>query len=63
MELELKEETRFLEIILDRKLSWQPNITIDLYACNKVLGKKWGLRPRMTHWIYTAVIRPILTYG
>ena len=27
------------------------------------MGKHWGLSPRVTHWIYTAIVRPTLTYG
>ena len=29
----------------------------------KVIGHKWGLQPYMTHWLYIAVIRPIVLYG
>ena len=32
-------------------------------ACNRLVGKKWGLTPVMTQWIYTAIIRPILLYS
>lgn len=26
-------------------------------------GKSWGLHPKMSLWLYTTVVRPILTYG
>lgn len=25
--------------------------------------KTWGLKPRVLHWIYNRLIRPILSYG
>ena len=63
-ELKLK-----LELILDRKLSWKSNIvntikkaSTALRACNRVLEKKWSLGPRMTHYIYAALVTLILTY-
>ncbi|XP_077265721.1 uncharacterized protein LOC143899357 [Temnothorax americanus] len=28
-----------------------------------MFGRKWGLMPQIIHWMYTAVIRPIITYG
>ncbi|XP_077281865.1 uncharacterized protein LOC143908235 [Temnothorax americanus] len=28
-----------------------------------MFGRKWGLMPQIMHWMYTAVIRPIITYG
>ena len=33
------------------------------YAYKKTFSKRWGLKPYIVHWMYTAVIRPILTYG
>ena len=29
----------------------------------RMLGKKWGLSPKITCWLYTAIVRPMLTYG
>ena len=33
------------------------------FTCSKCLGKKWGLKPYIARWIYTAVVRPVLCYG
>ena len=28
-----------------------------------ILGKNWGLNPKISKWTYTALVRPILSYG
>ena len=28
-----------------------------------MVGQRWGLNPKVTQWLYTAIVRPILTYG
>jgi len=57
-------------VILDKKLPWTHNILdrtrkadIALYACKKAMGRKWGFSPVIVHWLYTAIVRPILLYG
>ncbi|XP_046811157.1 uncharacterized protein LOC124420850 [Lucilia cuprina] len=52
------------------KLSWKLNIqhrvkkaTVAYYTCRKMFGMKWGLSPNIVKWMYTAIVRPILTYG
>lgn len=69
-QLKLSDRAKFLGIILDSKLNWKLNVDERikkaynaLYACNKVIGKKWGLRPDMIYWIYQTVVIPVLTYG
>jgi len=34
-----------------------------LFICKKMFCKRWRLQPSVSHWFYTAVVRPILTYG
>lgn len=29
----------------------------------RLVGYEWGLKPRFALWIYTAIVRPQLTYG
>jgi len=33
------------------------------YQVRRVTNKTWGASPKVTHWIYTAVIRPMLCYA
>jgi ribonuclease HI len=68
--LAFADRARFLGIILDSKLSWKPNIVervnkanVAIYSCRNAIGKRWGLKPELVHWLYTAVVRPVLIYG
>ncbi|WP_333765265.1 reverse transcriptase domain-containing protein, partial [Streptomyces sp. IBSBF 2390] len=68
--LALKNEEKYLGVILDSKLYWGPNVEarrkralIAWYTCTKCFSRKWGLKPYIVKWIYTAVVRPILCYG
>jgi len=68
--LAFTDKARFLGTILDSKLSWRPNImervnkaTIALYSCKSAIGKRWGMKPELVHWLFTAVVRPVLMYG
>ena len=31
--------------------------------CRQIVGKTWGIKPSMMKWIYTAMIRPIMSYA
>ena len=31
--------------------------------CRKMLGKTWGLSPKVCRWMYISLVRPILSYG
>jgi hypothetical protein len=63
--LQLTTEVRYLELILDRRLTWKAqlkNVMNKAYrafwTCKGTFGKIWGLKPRVVHWI-----RPVLTYS
>uniref|UniRef100_A0A170VB71 Reverse transcriptase n=1 Tax=Triatoma infestans TaxID=30076 RepID=A0A170VB71_TRIIF len=34
-----------------------------LMVCRRVAGKSWGCPPRILIWMYTMLVRPIITYG
>lgn len=67
-ELDLSMKVKYLGVILDPKLNWKPNIEerarkVALYAAKRMLGNRWGLKPRIVHWMYTAIVQPIISYG
>ncbi|XP_069356405.1 uncharacterized protein [Maniola hyperantus] len=68
--LELSAEVKYLGVTLDSKLSWKRH-TEDktkkslaiLNQCKRMLGKKWGLKPKIMKWLYLSVVRCSLTYA
>ena len=68
--LQPAEKVKYLGLILDRKLSWRPNIeervkkaSVALYCCKGAIGKRWGLSPKVVFWLYETVVKPIMFYG
>lgn len=69
-ELDFSTRVKYLGVIIDSKLLWNAHIqkvinkaTTTLFYCRSLVGKRWGLGPRMMHWIYTSIIRPSITYA
>uniref|UniRef100_A0A6M2DZH5 Putative loa-3 dper n=1 Tax=Xenopsylla cheopis TaxID=163159 RepID=A0A6M2DZH5_XENCH len=63
-------EVRYLGVTLDHKLNWKHHInkqvrkaTATFWACRKMFGQTWGLKPIVVRWIYTAILVPQLTYA
>ena len=70
MEIEMKQSTKFLGVTLDQKLSWNEHIDKQckkakgiLMQCRRAVGPTWGFTPKTMKWIYTAIVRPALSYG
>ena len=68
--LELSKEATLLGVTLYNKLTWKPHITritrkatTALMQCRQIVGKTWGIKPSMMKWVYTAMIRPIMSYA
>jgi hypothetical protein len=68
--LQLAAEVKYLGLTLDKGLTWKTqleNVINKAYrafwTCKGTFGKTWGLKPKVLHWIYIMIIRPILTYG
>ena len=69
-EIEIRNTTKFLGVTLDSKLSWNEHIEQKckkakgiLMQCRRSIGPCWGFTPETMKWIYTAVVRPCLTYA
>ncbi|CAL8127771.1 unnamed protein product [Orchesella dallaii] len=63
-------KVRYLGVTIDNKLTWMPHcaersrkLSMALAQCKRSMSAKWGLSPKLMKWIYTAVVRPALTYG
>ena len=68
--LNLKSEVKYLGVTLDSKLLWNKHLeytvkkaNISLWQCKRLLGKNWGLSPKLMRWLYISVIRPVASYG
>lgn len=66
----LSTTAKFLGVLLDCKLLWVPHLndklnkTIGIFwLCRNAFGRNWGLSPTAISWIYSAVIKPILSHG
>ena len=70
MEVDLKATVKYLGVIFDHKLTWIAHLEEKLnkcigifWLCRNAFGRTWGLSPRAIWWIFTAVVRPILSHG
>lgn len=68
--LEVSTEVKYLGVILDSKLTWKPHLDSRVkkakmlfWRTRSTISKSWGLRPKVVYWLYTMVIRPMLSYA
>jgi hypothetical protein len=60
---------KYLGVILDAQLTWREHMDTKvrkarnlLWACKRACGVRWGLRPRVVHWLYVSIVRPSITF-
>jgi len=63
-------EVKYLGMILDSKLTLQAHLESKynkavwtFWDCQRIIGKTWGITSKIAHWIYVAMIRPMLTHA
>ena len=68
--INISNNVKYLGVILDIKLNWRDRIqegANKAHRCwatrKRAIGSKWGFNPKMTHWLFKSVIRPVLTYA
>jgi len=68
--IQLVDRVTYLGVTLDSRLSWSPHIANKaakanrcLLLCRRVVGKTWGISPRVMMWVYITMIRPIISYA
>ena len=69
-ETENVDTVKYLGINISNNLKWKSNMTekvskakVAINAVKSMVGKEWGLDPMKAKWLYTAIARPIITYG
>jgi hypothetical protein len=62
--IQLSSEFKYLGLMLDKGLTWKkPLDRIINKASRGTFWRIWGLRPKVMYWIYTVIVRPIVTYA
>jgi hypothetical protein len=69
-ELRMTDQVKYLGVILDKMLDWKAHLEnrmrkayIAYWQCRRAVGKTWGLSPKVVAWLYTFVVRLILSYA
>jgi hypothetical protein len=57
-----------LRVVLDSQLTWGEHVNTKmkkalLWACRRVCGVTWGLRPKVVYWLYVSIIQPSVTFA
>jgi ribonuclease HI len=68
--LEMTDNIKYLGLTIDKKLLWTKHIQEKvkkgkklLNSVKAIIGQKWGLDPKKLFWVYTAMVRPVISYG
>jgi hypothetical protein len=68
--IQFSHDVKYLGLVLGKGLTLKGQLAKVInkaykafWTCRGMFGKTWGLWPHVVYWIYTAVIRPIITYS
>jgi len=68
--LSYQDNTTYLGVLLNDKLQWLDHFRLvfdrakrDMVILNKALNKQTGPSPKLTHWLYTGIVRPKISYA
>jgi hypothetical protein len=68
--VQLSSDVKYLGLTVDKGLTWRKQLDKIInrackafWTCRSMFGKTWGLQPHIVYWIYTAVIRLIITHA
>lgn len=70
VQLAASDKVKYLGVVLDKRLTWNDHVDAATHKAKwaimtsrSFIGKTWGLKPKMAMWLYTAVIRPLVSYA
>jgi ribonuclease HI len=69
-DIQFASETKYLGIYFDSKLKFSKHLDYVIskairafWACKRMVGTNWGLKPKIIHWLYSQIVLPMLTHG
>ena len=70
VEIEWVDNFKYLGVTLEKSLNWKIHVektakkaNMVMAQCRKIIGRKYGLKPKYCKWAYISLVRPIMTYA
>lgn len=61
---------KYLGVIFDKRLTWKHHIQESMlkarriyFSVKRMFSSTWGLKTQLIRWLYTIVVRPVISYG